>query len=52
MTTKSEHFSAQKHDMKIDGSIDYKSKNASKRPNGQINTSPQRRMAKSDPSND
>ncbi|WP_088043496.1 small acid-soluble spore protein K [Bacillus sp. EAC] len=52
MTTKSERFSNQKHDMKIDGSIDYKSKNASKRPNGTINSNPQSRMAKSDQSND
>ncbi|GGI17153.1 small acid-soluble spore protein K [Gottfriedia solisilvae] len=47
MTTKSERFSKQKHDMKIDGGIDYKSKNASIRPNGTINTNPQERMVKS-----
>ncbi|MFF3024741.1 MULTISPECIES: small acid-soluble spore protein K [Gottfriedia] len=47
MTTKSERFSKQKHDMAIDGNIDYKSQNASKRPNGSINTNPQDRMAKS-----
>ncbi|PGL70423.1 small acid-soluble spore protein K [Bacillus sp. AFS055030] len=47
MTTKSERFSKQKHDMAIDGNIDYKSQNASKRPNGSINTNPRDRMAKS-----